>query len=106
MDLGTTTNVNRVKITWEAALGRDYQVQIASATGGPWATIRTITGNAALVNDHTGLSGSGRYVRIYGTARGTAWGYSIFELEVYGGGSQNTPPIANAGTDKSVNASL
>ena len=29
---------------------------------------------------------TGRYVRINGTARGTAWGYSLFEFEVYGGG--------------------
>jgi hypothetical protein len=84
VDLGGNYSVNRVKITWETALGRDYQVQIATATGGPWTNLKTVTGNTALVNDHTGLSGTGRYVRIYGTARGTQWGYSIWELEVYG----------------------
>ncbi len=84
VDLGTTYNVNRVKITWEAAYGRDYTVQIASSASGPWTNMRTITGNTALVNDHTGLTGSGRYVRMNGTLRGTAWGYSIFEMEVYG----------------------
>jgi hypothetical protein len=83
VDLGATYNVNRVKITWETALGRDYLVQIGASTGA-WTTMRTITANTALVNDHTGLSGTGRYIRIYGTARGTQWGYSIFELEVYG----------------------
>jgi len=31
-----------------------------------------------------GLSGSGRYVRMNGTARGTAYGYSLFEMQVYG----------------------
>jgi hypothetical protein len=36
------------------------------------------------VNDNTGLSGTGRFVRINGTARTTQWGYSIWELEVYG----------------------
>jgi hypothetical protein len=46
--------------------------------------MRTITGNTASVNDNTGLSGVGRYIRIYGTARTTQWGYSIWELEVYG----------------------
>ena len=57
--------------------------------------MKTVTGNTALVNDHTGLSGTGRYVRIYGTARGTQWGYSIWELEVYGtssGGRLATRP--------------
>src|SRR4051812_23085357 len=84
VDLGANYNISRVKITWEAALGKDYQIQTATSTAGPWATIKTITGNTALVNDNTGLVGTGRYVRIYGTARGTGYGYSIYELEVYG----------------------
>jgi beta-glucanase (GH16 family) len=103
VDLGQTYNVNRVKITWETALGKDYLVQIAATTTGTWTTMKTITGNTVTVNDHTGLTGSGRYVRIYGTARGTAWGYSIWELEVYGtGGPANVAPTANAGADKSI----
>ncbi len=32
----------------------------------------------------TGLSGTGRYVRMYGTARGTVYGYSLWEFEVFG----------------------
>jgi hypothetical protein len=84
VDLSANYNVNRVKIVWEAAYGRDYQVQIASSTSGPWTNMRTVTGNTTLTNDHTGLSGTGRYVRINCTLRGTPWGYSIFELEVYG----------------------
>ncbi|HYG39995.1 MAG TPA: discoidin domain-containing protein [Cytophagales bacterium] len=83
VDLGATYNINRVKITWENAYGKDYQIQ-ASTNASTWTTIKTVTGNTSLINDQTGLSGSGRYVRIYGTARGTGWGYSIFELEVYG----------------------
>jgi hypothetical protein len=84
VDLNTSYNVNRVKITWEAAYGKDYKVQIATSTAGPWSDLKSITGNTALVNDHTGLTGSGRYVRMLGSLRGTAWGYSIYELEVYG----------------------
>jgi hypothetical protein len=83
VDLAASYNVSRVKITWEGAYGRDYLVQV-SANASTWTTIKTVTGNTVLVNDHTGLSGIGRYVRIYGTARGTVYGYSIFELEVYG----------------------
>ncbi|MFZ6012435.1 MAG: Ig-like domain-containing protein [Bacteroidota bacterium] len=83
VDLAGTYSVNRVKITWEAAYGRDYLVQI-SADAANWTDLKTVTGNTSLINDHTALSGSGRYIRIYGTARGTVYGYSIFELEVYG----------------------
>ncbi len=60
-------------------------MQIASdPNNNSWAPLKTVTGNTVLVNDHTGLSGSGRYVRVYGTQRGTPYGYSIYELEVYG----------------------
>jgi glucose/arabinose dehydrogenase len=84
VDLGATYNVNRVKITWETALGKDYQIQTATSTAGPWTTIKTVTGNTTLLNDHTGLTGSGRYIKMNGELRGTQWGYSIFEIEVYG----------------------
>jgi hypothetical protein len=84
VDLGASYNVNRVKITWEAAYGKNYKVQIAASTAGPWTDMKSITGNTALENDHTGLTGSGRYIRMLGSLRGTVWGYSIFELEVYG----------------------
>jgi endo-1,4-beta-D-glucanase Y len=94
VDLGATYNVNRVKITWEAAYGKDYQIQL-SAEGSTWGTpIKTVTGNTTLVNDHTGLTGSGRYVRINGTARGTTYGYSIYELEVYGTAASAAAPSA------------
>lgn len=82
VDLGSSKTIKRVKITWETACASAYQVQTSNdATN--WTTIKTVTGNTALLNDVTGLSGSGRYVRIYGTARATGWGYSIFEFEVY-----------------------
>jgi hypothetical protein len=95
VDLGATYNINEVKITWEGALGKDYLVQ-TSTDATNWTNIETVTGNTALVNDWTGLSGVGQYVRVYGTARGTGYGYSIFELEVYGGTSGgNLPPTVS-----------
>jgi len=100
VDLGVSYAVNRVKITWEDAYATDYQVQISSnATN--WTNLKSISGNTTLVNDHTtGIAGTGRYVRIYGTARALEWGYSIFELEVYG--VTNQAPTADAGADKNI----
>ncbi|MFY0255514.1 Ig-like domain-containing protein [Chitinophaga sp. 30R24] len=83
VDLGATYNINEVKVTWEAAAGKNYEVQI-SADQSNWTTLKSVTNNTTLVNDHTGLSGAGRYLRIYGTSRVTAYGYSIYELEAYG----------------------
>jgi uncharacterized protein YjdB/beta-glucanase (GH16 family) len=83
VNLGASYSINRVKITWEAAYGKNYTVDV-SADGASWTPIKTVTNNTTLVNDWTGLTGTGSYVRINGTARGTVYGYSIFELEVYG----------------------
>nr|WP_167856416.1 Ig-like domain-containing protein [Hymenobacter metallicola] len=83
VDLGARYNVSRVKLSWEAAYGKDYLVQLSNDAA-TWTTIKTVAGNTTLTNDHTALAGAGRYVRIYGTARGTTYGYSLYELEVYG----------------------
>jgi len=92
VDLGATFNINRVRIVWEAAFARDYQVQV-SLDGITWTTIRTVTGNTVLINDHTGLNTNARFVRIFGTARATQWGYSIFELEVFGVSLRSAPAL-------------
>ncbi|MFC7615692.1 discoidin domain-containing protein [Actinokineospora soli] len=81
IDLGATRSVQRVRLTWEAAYARDYQVQV-SADGTTYTTIRTVVGGDGGVDDLTGLSGSGRYLRILGTARGTTYGYSLWSAEV------------------------
>lgn len=83
VDLGDIFNINRVKITWETASAKAYQIQF-SEDAENWITINTITNNTTLVNDYMGLSGKAKYVRINCTARNTVFGYSIFELEVYG----------------------
>jgi aryl-phospho-beta-D-glucosidase BglC (GH1 family) len=83
VDLGGVYNISRIKFIWEAAYARDYLVQVSSDNAN-WTTVKNVTGNTSLSNDHTGLSATGRYVRMYGTARGSAYGYSIYELEVYG----------------------
>ena len=83
VDLGATYAVNRVKLSWEAAYGKDFAVEISADTVS-WTPLQTVTGNTSLTNDLTGLSGSGRYVRLRGISRATGYGYSLYELEVYG----------------------
>ncbi len=83
IDLGATVNVNRVVLRWEAAYGSAYQIQ-TSNDGSSWSNIFTTTTGNGATDDLTGLSGSGRYIRMNGTTRATAWGYSLFEFEVYG----------------------
>ncbi len=99
VDLGATATISRVKLNWEAAYGKSYKIQ-TSPDGSAWTdAYSTTTGNGA-VDDLT-LSGSGRYVRVYGTARGTTYGYSLYDLEVYGstgGGTGDTTPPSTPGS--------
>ncbi|GIH23390.1 hypothetical protein Aph01nite_17000 [Acrocarpospora phusangensis] len=83
VDLGQTYTINRVRLVWEAAYGSAYQIQ-TSPNGTTWTTVRSVTGGNGGEDDNTGLNNSTRYVRVNGTARGTAWGYSLFTFEVYG----------------------
>ncbi|ASW55421.1 discoidin domain-containing protein [Plantactinospora sp. KBS50] len=83
VDLGATATVDQVQLVWEAAYARSFQIQVATAPGGPWTTIySTTTGTGG--TQTLAVSGSGRYVRMYGTARATAYGYSLWEFRVYG----------------------
>ncbi|MEV6522680.1 discoidin domain-containing protein [Longispora sp. NPDC051575] len=83
VDLGATASVSRVLLNWEAAYGKSYTIQ-TSPDGSTWTTIYSTTSGNGAADDLTGLSGTGRYVRVHGTARGTAYGYSLFEMRVYG----------------------
>jgi hypothetical protein len=83
VDLQGTYAITEVQLYWEAAYASAYQIQV-SADANNWTTIYSTTTGAGGEEDLTGLSGTGRYVRMYGTARGTSYGYSLFEIEVFG----------------------
>jgi hypothetical protein len=90
VDLGSTQNLSRVRLSWETAYGRAYQIQ-SSTDATTWTSRATVTAGDGGIDDLT-VSGSGRYVRMYGTQRGTAWGYSLWSLEVYGTCPGTTTP--------------
>ncbi|WP_436499855.1 family 20 glycosylhydrolase [Actinokineospora sp. HUAS TT18] len=82
VDLGFPRPVSRVKLNWETAYGKGYRVQISNDKTN-WTTIYTTTTGDGGIDDLTGLTGRGRYVRVQGTARATSYGYSLYEFEVY-----------------------
>ncbi|MDG4765876.1 discoidin domain-containing protein [Solwaraspora sp. WMMD406] len=101
IDLGQTYTVERVRLTWEAAYGTAYQIQV-SPDGQTWTTARTITNGDGGTDDLTGLDANGRYIRMYGTTRATEWGYSLFNLEVFG---DAPPALSNVAAGKPATAS-
>ena len=83
VDLGATHSINEVKLSWEAAYGKAYQIQ-TSPDGTTWTTIYSTTTSTGGDQDLTGLSGTGRYIRVYGTTRASGYGYSLWSFQVYG----------------------
>ena len=82
VDLGSTQSICQVVLYWERAYAKAFQIQVSN-NNTSWTTIystTTGTGGTQTLN----LSGSGRYIRMYGTVRGTQWGYSIYEFQVHG----------------------
>jgi endoglucanase Acf2 len=97
VDLGSSQNLSRVELTWEAAFGAAYTIQ-TSANGSSWTTAATVT-NGDGGSDTLSVSGSARYVRVNGTTRGTPYGYSLFEFKVFGAcGTTASPPATTAPT--------
>src|SRR3569833_3104148 len=95
VDLGSSTTINKVVLNWEAAYATAYQIQV-SANGTSWSTVYSTTTGAGGTQT-LNVSGTGRYVRLYGTARSTGYGYSLWEFQVYGPGDGTTPPPAGGG---------
>jgi beta-glucosidase len=81
VDLGSSQSICQVSLDWEAAYATAFQIQ-TSADGTNWTTIystTTGTGGTQTLN----VTGTGRYLRMYGTARATQYGYSLWEFGVH-----------------------
>ena len=84
VDLGLSYSVTGVKLNWETAAGKDYKIQV-STDNTTWVDAFAKTGGTGGVENITFTTPvTGRYVRMYGTARTTVYGYSLWEFEVYG----------------------
>ncbi|MEU7882862.1 discoidin domain-containing protein [Microbispora bryophytorum] len=103
VDLGTTATLSQVTLNWETAYASAFKIQI-SDNASTWTDLystTTGTGGTQTLN----VSGTGRYVRLYGTARATAYGYSLWEFQVYGTTSGTACGTADAAQGRPATAS-
>jgi hypothetical protein len=88
LDMGEAVTVNRVSIQWEAAYATHYKIEIGDNAAGPFTELYDDPAGAGGTDDVTTPTlklGRGRYVRMHGLTRKLqAYGYSIFEMKVYG----------------------
>lgn len=82
VDLGKRYDLCKIILKWDAGLGKDFKIQLSDDAVN-WTTYISITGNTSFENNLP-VKASARYVRLYGTAKGTATAYSVSEFEVYG----------------------
>ncbi len=85
VDLGASYNISEVRLDWERAYAVNYQIQVSNDAVN-WTTIDKVTGNQKQGwLDDQGLSGAGRYVRIYCTQTSAGSdNYSLYDFEVFG----------------------
>jgi len=91
VDLGSTQNICGVSLNWETAYATAFQIQVSNDNS-TWTTIYSTTTGTGGIQNLT-VSGSGRYIRMYGTARDTQYGYSLWEFDVYGGTSSSSSGV-------------
>ncbi|GAA4603199.1 beta-glucanase (GH16 family) [Actinoplanes octamycinicus] len=95
VDLGATAQISQVVLQWDPAYAKSYQIQVSN-DGTAWTSVYSTTTGDGL-KDVITATGSGRYVRMYGTARSGPYGYSLWEFSVYGtGGNPVDPPAKPA----------
>jgi hypothetical protein len=83
VDLGIEQSINSVILKWESAYGKSYKIQV-STDAINWTDVYATTTGDGGTDDISFPTTSTRYVRMYGTQRGTGYGYSLYEFEVYG----------------------
>ncbi|MGP1665009.1 MAG: galactose-binding domain-containing protein, partial [Rhodanobacter sp.] len=95
IDLGSTKSINRVVLAWEGAFAIAYDIQV-STDAQHWTVVHSQTAGKGGTESVQFPVVAARYVRMYGTQRATQYGYSLWEMEVYGKGNDNgggtTPP--------------
>lgn len=96
VDLQDTYDINQVILKWQYARASAYEIQVSDDASN-WNTIYAETSGNGEIDDIS-LNGSGRYVRVLCNQRNTEWGFSLFELEVYG----NLPTAINTIKEETI----
>ncbi|MFD9303494.1 discoidin domain-containing protein [Streptomyces sp. NPDC060048] len=99
VDLGAPAQLSQVVLRWEAAAAKAYRVEL-STDGTNWSTAYSTANGTGGVQTHD-ITGTARYVRVYGTQRTTGYGYSLWEFQVYG--TTGTGPTLPGGGDLGPN---
>ncbi|HEY6548855.1 MAG TPA: discoidin domain-containing protein [Vicinamibacteria bacterium] len=103
VDLGSVHEISRVRLVWEEAFGRTYKIEV-STDGVDFSAVQEVANGDGGVDEYE-VHATGRYLRVTGTERATPYGYSLWELEVFGPDgplSQGRPVRASSGEGRAL----
>jgi hypothetical protein len=83
VDLGTIQPISKVILHWEDAYGKEYRIDV-SDTLDDWKTVYSTSNGDGGIDEISVDPVNARYVRMYGTQRGSKYGYSLWEFKVFG----------------------
>jgi hypothetical protein len=93
VDLGSPVSLCQVTLNWEAAYATAFQIQV-STDASTWTSVYSTTTGTGGVQT-LAVTGTGRYVRMNGTARSTVYGYSLWEFSVFTGTTTTPTPTTS-----------
>ncbi|QUQ69355.1 penicillin acylase family protein [Kutzneria sp. CA-103260] len=82
VDLGAVQTVGRAILNWESSYAKGYRIDV-STDGSTWRTVWSTTAGDGGVDNDAFTPTTARYVRMSGVQRGTKYGYSLYEFQVY-----------------------
>ncbi len=83
VDLQGLYSINRVVMFWQAARASEYKLQVSS-DGALWTDVQTVTNSPEGREEISFDAVDARFVRMQGVKRNMGYGYSLYEMEVYG----------------------
>lgn len=93
VDLGRSVDVEHIELRWEVAFAKEYDI-LLSFDGKNWRTVHEERdGDGGIDAISLSQPSPGRFVRLSALTRGTAWGFSLWEMGIYGLISAEQPPI-------------
>ncbi len=83
IDLGEELPVDKIVIKWEDAYASEYKIYFSN-TAGDWGSVKIHeTDGEGGTEEYVNEYGSARYITLYGITRGTSYGISTWEFELY-----------------------
>lgn len=89
VDLGEPTEVASIVLSWEAAYAKAYKILVTNDTAN-WQEVYATSDGKGGEETVKFKPVKTRYIKMQGIKRATHWGYSLYEMEIYGNEKINT----------------